>query len=292
MWARWYGPIVERFRTWASEEPAVRAAIIVGSQARTTEPADRWSDLDIVIFHTEPERLIASAEWCHRFGTVVLSMVESTAVLNSKERRVIYSDGRDVDFAVFPAAFLPYLAQNPSGAQVLNRGYHILIDKDHRLAGLSQSLAQTRRTEGRLPSPEEFEGVVADFWYHVLWFAKKLRRGEIWIAKMGCDGYLKQLLVPMMEWHALAEGRGKVDVWHDGRFLDRWAPSSVLARLPATFARYDPKDLERALRETGQLFSSLAGDVAKAIGATYPRDAESEIQALVTQTLHEDASLG
>jgi len=283
MWARGYGPIVERFRNWADEEPAVRAVMIVGSQARTREPADRWSDLDLVIFHTEPEKLIASSEWYHRFGTVVLSMVESTSVLNNKERRVIYSDGRDVDFAVFPATFLPFVAQSPEGKEVLGRGYHVLLDKDHQLTGLPEALGEHRPSKGRPPSREEFEGVVADFWYHVLWVAKKLRRGEVWTAKMGCDGYLKQLLLGMLEWEAATVSEGNVDVWHDGRFLDRWAPQPVLSRIPATFAQYDLTDIERALHETGKLFSSLAREVATATGTTYPSEAESAIWTLVDQ---------
>jgi len=292
MWARWYGSIVERFRSWATEDSSVRAAMIVGSQARTTEPADEWSDLDLVVFHTEPEKLIASMEWFRRFGTVVLSMVEPTAVLNNKERRVIYSDGRDVDFAVFPASYLPYVARSPEGAAVLSRGYHVLVDKDHQLENVPEVLAQGRRPGGRLPRAEEFEGLVADFWYHILWVAKKLRRGELWTAKMGCDGYLKRLLVPMMEWQATVHDGVKTDVWHDGRFLERWAPSFVRSRIPATFAQYDSKDVKRALRETGQLFSLLAREVATATGARYPADAEAKVWTLVDRTLHDGDARG
>ena len=285
MWARWYGSIVERFRKWADSESGVRAALIVGSQARTDEPADEWSDLDIAIFHTDPARLIDSTEWFQPFGTVVLSMVESTAVGGSRERRVLYSDGKDVDFAIFPSAAIPFIAGSPEGLSVLGRGFVILLDKDHQL-GEFRSVARSKAPESLgLPTEEEFRANVSDFFYHLLWAAKKLRRGETWTAKMGCDGYLKLLLVRMIEWSTVASAPTKVDVWHDGRFLDRWAPPEVRARLPATFAQYETRDLSRALGETNLLYSQLAHQVAGRLGWSYPTEAEEAVWKLVHRTM-------
>lgn len=287
MWARRYGSIVERFRKFADSDPDVRAALIVGSQARTDVPADEWSDLDIAIFHIDPARLIDSTEWFQPFGTVVLSMVEATAVGGSLERRVLCSDGKDVDFAIFPSAALPFIAGSPEGLSVLGRGFIILLDKDHQL-GEFGVVARSKAPEPLgLPTEEEFLANVSDFFYHLLWAAKKLRRGEIWTAKMGCDGYLKLLLVRMIEWSTVASASTTVDVWHDGRFLDRWAPPEVRARLPATFAQYEVRDLPRALGETGRLYSRLAHQVAGRFGWNYPTEAEDTVWKLVDRTLRD-----
>jgi len=292
VWARRYGSIVEKFREWAESESDVRAALIVGSQARADLPADEWSDLDIVILHNDPARLIDSTDWFQAFGTVVLSMVERTAVGGSRERRVLYSDGKDVDFAIFPTAAIPYITLSPEGLSVLGRGFIILLDKDHKLGEL-QSLAGTKRPVSLgLPTEGEFLANVSDFFYHVLWVAKKLRRGETWTAKMGCDGYLKLLVVRMIEWSTVADTRTKVDVWHDGRFLDSWAPPEVRSRMPATFAQYDPLDISRALGETGRLYSQLARQVAGAFGWDYPRQAEEKVWELVHGTLRDLPSSG
>jgi aminoglycoside 6-adenylyltransferase len=285
MWARWYGPVVEKFRTWADSNPGVRAALIVGSQARSEVPADEWSDLDIVIFHTDPPQLIESTEWFQPFGTVVLSMVEPTAVGGSRERRVLYSDGRDVDFAIFPSAAIPFIAGAPEGLSVLGRGFVILVDKDRKLEGLRSMARSSVPESSGPPTKEEFLANVSDFYYHLLWFAKKLRRGETWLAKMGCDGYLKMLLVRMIEWSTVASSPTNVDVWHDGRFLDRWAPPEVKSRLPATFAQYATGDLSRALDETGQLYSQLAQQVAGRLGWSYPAEAEEMVRRFVHNTL-------
>jgi len=285
VWARRYGSIVEKFREWADRDSGVRAALIVGSQARTDLPADEWSDLDIAIIHDDPARLIDSTGWFQPFGTVVLSMVERTAVGGSRERRVLYSDGRDVDFAIFPTAAIPYIAGSPEGLSVLGRGFLTLIDKDHQLGELPSLAGIKAPVSHGLPTEEEFLANVSDFFYHVLWTAKKLRRGETWTAKMGCDGYLKLLLVRMIEWSTVASAPTEVDVWHEGRFLDRWAPPEVVARLPATFARYDALDVSRALGETGRLYSRLAQQVSGRFGWNYPTQAEDTVWGLVDRTL-------
>jgi len=285
MWARWYGPMAERIRKWAADDPNVRAVMIIGSQARTNVPADEWSDLDVVIFHADPARLIASTEWFEPFGSVVLSMVEPTAILGSRERRVLYSDGRDVDFAIFPSDAIPFIGGSPEGMGVLGRGFVVLVDKDQKLAKLSSLAATPMTATSQLPTENQFRACVADFWYHFLWFAKKLRRGEAWMAKLGCDGYLKQLLAQVIEWNTIARHDKNADVWHDGRFLDRWADPAIRARLPATFSRYDPSDLARALGETGRLFSELAHQVAESSQWSYPADVEKAVQKLTENTL-------
>jgi aminoglycoside 6-adenylyltransferase len=287
VWTQWYGSIVEKFRDWAEREPGVRAAFIVGSQARAEQPADEWSDLDIVIFHNDPARLIESTDWFQSFGSVVLSMIETTAVGGSRERRVLYSDGKDVDFAAFATSAIPYLTGSPEGLGVLSRGFVVLIDKDHRLGEL-ESLTKNKVPESiGLPTEAEFLANVSDFLYHLLWVAKKLRRGETWTAKMGCDGYLKRLLVRMIEWNTVATASTRVDVWHDGRFLDQWAPANVRAQLPAVFSRYDSRDLSRALGETGRLYSRLAHQVAGRFGWKYPTDAEVRVWELVHRTVED-----
>jgi len=264
--------------------------MIVGSQARTVEPADEWSDLDVVIFHTSPGKLVDSPDWVGQFGEVVLTFVEPTAVLQSRERRVLYADGKDVDFAVFPSTSLGSFAHSAEARAVLARGFEVLVDKDLQLATLKDGVTQPPADQSPLPGEEQFQAALADFWYHVLWAAKKLRRGELWTATLAIDCYLKRLLMEMIEWQAsVRHGKG-VDVWHSGRFFDRWADPEVRARIPATFSRYDLRDLARGLRETSQVFSEIAHEVARGLGWRYPDETESAVRRLTGLTLKENVT--
>ena len=280
-----YKAIVERFRAWASSEPMVRGALIVGSQARNVAPADEWSDLDVILFVADPPKFLDSPEWVERFGTVLLTTVEKTGVEEGRERRVVYAGGQDVDFSIFPSTVQEFVGWSPDAMQVLQRGFEVLLDKDGHLAKLRGQMDEVGELPHLPPTPPEFEACVGDFWYHVLWAAKKLRRGEVWTAKMVCDSYLKRLLLQMVEWSTLLSGKGETDVWHDGRFLDTWAPPEVKEQLPSVFARYDRTDIARALESTGRVFAGQSHKVATLLGVGYPDAMEFAITELVAKTL-------
>jgi len=94
---------LERFTTWALDQADVRSAIIVRSQARADRPADKLSDLDLAIIVTDPSIYLFDTTWLRQFGEPCLIFVESTAVGNFRERRVLFRDGRNVDFSMLPA---------------------------------------------------------------------------------------------------------------------------------------------------------------------------------------------
>jgi len=247
---------------WARQRDDVRALLVVGSQARANVPADRWSDLDLVLIVDDPEPYAEDPSWVREFGQPVLTFLEDTPV-GQRERRVLYESGEDVDFPLFPVTALELLEQSENAAHLLARGYRVLVDR----IGLAERLARVAAAVERSPPPtqRDFTQLASDFWYHALWAAKKLRRGEVFTAKGCLDGYMKDRLVTLLEWHARAID-ASVDTWHDGRFLERWADPGALAALERAFAHYDVRDVARALWETIDLWQGLEEETASRLG--------------------------
>jgi aminoglycoside 6-adenylyltransferase len=158
----------------------------------------------------------------------------------------------------------------------------VLPDKDGLAGRLPAAPADEPVAQ---PTRAEFAQVVADFWYHALWTAKKLRRGELWTAHNCCDSYLKWLVLPMIEWHTLATRGPDVDTWHKGRFLEQWADPRTLDGLRAAFAHHDTADVRRALLATMDLFRWLARETAQALGYVYSDEADASVTALVLEVL-------
>jgi aminoglycoside 6-adenylyltransferase len=251
---------------WAREREDVRAVVIVGSQARTDTPADRWSDLDAVLFVDDPARLAADETWIEEFGTPVLTFLEPTAIGERVERRVLYEHGEDVDFPLVEASSWRDLL--PTATVVLGRGHRVLYDElgmEDELRKLAPPVAPA------LPDAAAFRQLASDFWYHALWAARKLRRGEVLMAKGCADGYMKARLVTLLEWHARAVDPS-VDTWHDGRFIERWADPGALAALERAYAHYDLRDVARALWETVDLFQRLEEETARRLGLAIELD--------------------
>ena len=247
---------------WARETDDVRAVVLVGSHARRDTPADRWSDLDLLLFVDDSDRYAADAAWVARFGDPVLTFLEQTSVAERVERRVLYDDGVDVDFPLLDAATVREVAAVPRVGTVLSRGYRVLHDE----IGVADVLAQAASPEPQeLPDTAAFTQLASDFWHHALWTAKKLRRGEVFIAISCLDGYVKWRLVMMLEWHTRAVDPS-ADTWHDGRFLEHWGDPGALAALERAYAHYDVRDVARALWETIDLFQGLEEETAGRLG--------------------------
>ena len=265
---------------WAREREDVRALLVVGSQARANVPADRWSDLDVVLIVDDPEPYAEHPSWIREFGQPVLTFLEDTPV-GQRERRVLYESGEDVDFPLFSVTALELLEQSENAAHLLARGYRVLIDR----IALAERLARVAAASEQPPPPtqRDFTQLASDFWYHALWAAKKLRRGEVFTAKGCLDGYMKARLVTLLEWHARAIDPS-VDTWHDGRFLERWADPGALAALEKAFAHYDVRDVARALWQTIDLWQGLEEETASRLGFELVLD-HSDLRGRVTEVV-------
>lgn len=245
--------LIERFVPCARAREDVRAAVIVGSRARSEYPADEWSDLDIIVITTDPARYLTSADWLSDLGNVWITFVEPTATGGGMERRVLFEKGVDVDFSIVPEGAARQLAQVEVPleiADIIRRGTQVLLDKDGLLNQLASVSVKTVTRSP--PTQQEFLEKINDFLYHAVWTAKHMRRGELWWAKSCCDSYMKRLLLRMIEWHAHATMGWDYDTWHGGRFLEQWADQRVITALRSSFAHYD------TVRYNGRI--QMAGD--------------------------------
>jgi aminoglycoside 6-adenylyltransferase len=259
---------LEEVSRWAAGRPDVRAAVLLGSQARVDAPADPVSDVDVALFVDEPASYLDDAAWVDTFGERLLRFREPTAVGGFEELRVLFRDGLEVDFAIVPAVVAAELP--PEAVAVFARGFRVLYAD-----GLSFSEPEPSVLETPAPTQERFDQIVNDFWYHLLWSAKKLWRGEVLVAKHACDGWLTGRLVELARWRS-----AETDTWHGLRFFERWAGGDVVEALGPTFARYDAVDVARALRAKAELFGRLEDEIAARHGLVVPEDRPEVLRRL------------
>lgn len=306
-----YERLIEKFVKWAQTQRDIRAAVIIGSRARVVRPADEWSDLDIVIIATDPERYMSRTDWLENIGNPWITFLERTGTGDEMERRVLFEGGLDVDFAFIPQRrvqqlvyllrvrkrFPQILGLLPKAkirqirqgiadfSDTLRRGTRVLLDRDGIVAHFALITVET--PPPRPPTQSEFLEVINDFWYHAVWTAKKLRRGELWTAKGCSDSYMKWLLRQMIEWHARAINGWDYDTWHGGRFLEQWADPRAVEGLRDAYAHYDTDDVGRALFATMDLFRWLAMETAEQLSYPYPTPADEHATELARMLLAE-----
>lgn len=271
-----YMNIKEKLLTLAKQNENIKAIVLIGSSTRDTVKADEYSDLDVIIATELSERWIYG-DYPEKLGDVKMSFVEPT-LGGGKERRVLYDGSLDVDFIIFtPSQFMKAIKEGVAG-WVMNRGYEVMYDSEGYSALLEKNVPHEINYMDL--SESEFDNMVNDFFFHTVWAAKKILRGELWTAKMCIDAYLKNYLLKIIEMYSVLKHH--VDVWHNGRFLERWAEKEVLMDLEKCFAHYDKDDMVSALFSTEDLFGKLASQTAEMKGYKYPKEAENYAKLLLS----------
>ena len=263
-----YFQIKSNILKYAESDDDIKAIVAIGSSTRSDVKADEYSDLDLFIITANTEPWF-SGEYPKKFGNVNISFIENT-LGGGKERRCIYDEDKDVDMLVFTPEQFEAAVKEGVAQWVMNRGYAVLYDSMVFTSLLEKHI--TLSVTAPSMTEDEFMNMINDFYFHNIWAYKKLKRGEIWSAKISVDSYLKNYLLRVIELYC-SKVSG-VDVWHDGRFLDRWADNEILSDLQKCFAHYDKDDIKRALIRTHELFARITRELAEAEGYEYPAGAE------------------
>jgi aminoglycoside 6-adenylyltransferase len=252
----------------AESDDDIKAIVAIGSTTRSDIKADEYSDLDLFVVTSNTEPWF-SGEYPKKFGNVNISFIEDT-LGGGKERRCIYDEDKDVDMLVFTPEQFEAAIKEGVAQWVMNRGYAVLYDSMDFSSLLEKHI--TFSVTAPSMTEDEFLNMINDFYFHNIWAYKKLKRGEIWSAKISVDSYLKNYLLRMIELYRYRVSG--VDVWHDGRFIDRWAGEEILSEIKECFAHYDKDDIKRALIKTHELFARITRELAEVEGYEYPTNAE------------------
>jgi aminoglycoside 6-adenylyltransferase len=273
-----------QFKDYVLKQEDIPLAFLVGSQARTSMPADAWSDIDVVLITEEPAKYLDDSLWLKNLDLVpIITFLEITAVGDQRERRVLFQNGVDVDFSVFPISQFKLMINSglvPAEiATGLRRGILPLKDDENLLGPLQKGLEATNVSNAASSQPwslseQDFKQSTSDFLYHFVWIARKLRRGELWTAKMCNDCYMKRLLLQMIEWYMHSKKGSNYDTWHSGRFIEKWAEEWIVKDLRSTFGDYEIEGIRSSLYSTVKLYSRLAKDVSRDLKFEYPVKSE------------------
>ena len=263
-----YFYIKNKMLEYANNDENIKAIIAIGSSTRAYMKADEFSDLDLFIITSNTEEWFCG-DYPKLLGTINISFIEDT-LGGGRERRCIYDDDKDVDMIILTPEQFEKAVADGVAEWVMNRGYDVLYDSN----GYTELLKTHIKPGSSEPAinEEEFINIVNDFYFHNIWACKKLKRGELWSAKNCVDSYLKNYLLRMMELYRYKIAG--VDVWHAGRFVEKWAGDDIVNDLKMCFAHYDKEDIMRALVATHKLFARITEALAAHEGFEYPEQAK------------------
>lgn len=257
-----YYDIKQRLLSLCKTEQEIRAVILIGSQARDYRKADEYSDIDLIIACSHPERLLYEDTLIRKLGKPVYSFVEDT-IAGEKERRILFDGSLDADMIILNEDRLKSHLNSRSINEIMNRGYKLLFDRCG-IAEYLDKISVIEKTSYIPLSEEEFKNQANDFFFHTVWVEKKVRRGELWTAIMCINGYLKSKLLTVIEMYEHIVHGENYDTRYGGRMIEQWSEDFVTEKLKDCFARYNSDDLLSSLENTKQLYITLCRKCAQA----------------------------
>lgn len=272
--------MLERIAGWARAKPEVRALVLTGSKAQPDANIDPLSDIDIEVVVADVAAFMASGQWWSELGEVwttqVIPALAAAATQTYPMVGVIYAGATTVDFTVIDAQRLSDLTAAGELDRVYAPGYRVLLDPDGLTDGLPKPSGG--RDEPAVLTAAELRAVADAFWFEALRVPKYLIRGELWEAKSR-EWTMKQHLLVMVEWHAVATSGYPFDGYHKGRHLSRWVDARTWQQAHEVFGRFEAVDAWRALDASVRLFDRLASEAARERGLPYPTPADEAIAA-------------
>ncbi len=265
--------VIDRVKAWAERHPLIRVLILESTRANPRASLDIFSDYDFLLVVSDIDSFAQDSRWQQDFGVPLVRFSDQGLELGVEAyaRLVLYADGTKIDYSIWPVALLERVLREPKLPELLDVGYQVLVDKD----GLTQGLVPPTYTAHIPPKPtkHEFQALVEEFWWESIYVAKTLWRDELTQAKYSFDEVMKrQLLIKLLEW--------RVEIDHDwslrpgilGKGLKKLLDHRTWSDFAATYCGPDLEENWQALFATTALFRRIAGEVAAALGYTYPDD--------------------
>lgn len=274
--------VLDRLVAWGERTPEIRAMILTSNRARPDGAVDLFSDYDIILAASDPERLAGDLAWQEEaYGPRLVGWGDDDELfgLPTRFRGVVYRDHVKVDYTIWPNALLEAVAAHPTLPEGLDHGYRVLLDKDAR----TRSWPEPTFTAYVLapPSEAEYQAQVEEFWWDMSYLPKSVRRGDLFFASsFMVEHDLKYLsLRRMLEWRIAIERDWIFAPGSHGRRLEEQLDAETLGDLSQTYASLDADAIWDAVFQLAALYRRVATEVATALGYEYPQEIDDRMTA-------------
>ncbi len=260
-------------KAWIRSNEDIRAALLTSSLVNPLAPVDDFSDLDIELVFLDPSPYLESKDWINLFGDPLNVYEEGIEAFDGKHamKMVQYWDGVKVDFKIYSLEQFKAEVLADELPEDWDIGYEILIDKEGLCIGLKHPTYKVSIIKE--PTEEEFQKIVADFFWDVTYLPKCLVRGDLFYLKFMVEKIIRvEYLIPMIEWYIGSGNQWEVTTNKYGRLFKKYLSTAELKELESTFAGADMAENWIACGNMIDIFDRMAQAVSKVLAYDYDQD--------------------
>jgi aminoglycoside 6-adenylyltransferase len=271
--------IIEQLVGWAERHSDLHAMLLYSSRVDPAGIVDRFSDYDVISIVDDVRPYHADDRWLQEVGDTMVvfrSPIEFEHGFESFGFVTHYHNGMKIDFGFYPVAFVEWIKSRGHVPDYLDRGYVVLIDKDHTTDGLPAPTYSAYIP--RPPTQLEFGQIIEEFFNDAAYVAKNLWRDNLFGAKLSLDHIMKhQCLRRMLEWQSQIHYHWKANIGSHGKRLKGYVKSELWSRLEATYVGFGHEENWEALFTTVDLFREVAIDISRELGLEYLMETDRRV---------------
>lgn len=265
----------------AKADERIRAVLLVGSRADSEAPKDIYQDYDITYFVEDISPFYNNPAWVEeRFGRpLIMQMPE--AMRNpigdgNFNYMMIYPDGVRIDLSF---EFNKYI---DNGEPAI-----VLLDKDNGKGFLPPQIAPKEEYwHIKPPSPLFFYSCCNNFWWCLNNVAKGIARDELPYVMNMLNVWVRSELHDMINWYIGTRHSFNLSTGKAHKYIRKYLPPELYTQYKATYSGSNYTDIWAAVDMMGNLFHTLALEVASHFGFTYRQEEEDGIREYLRMVIH------
>ncbi|HEX6923366.1 MAG TPA: aminoglycoside 6-adenylyltransferase [Bacillales bacterium] len=260
----------------AEDDERIRAVIMNGSRTNPNVKKDCFQDYDIVYVVKEIESFTADHSWVDRFGERIIMQMPEDMVLPPAEKNgrfgylMLFTDGNRIDLTLVPVE----KAEELIGRDSLSI---LLLDKDQMIEPFPPATDEDYIVKP--PTAKQFSNCCNEFWWVSTYVAKGLWRNEIPHAKFVLEVPVRNMLMKMLEWHIGIKAGFTVSAGKDGKYFRNYLEDEVWHQFLKTYPDADYERIWESLFVMGDLFRTIAMNVAHYFDYEYPKKDDNRVTA-------------
>ena len=259
----------------AKEDERIRAVTMAGSRANKDCPVDVYQDFDIAFFVKDVAPFWDNEEWiAEKFGKPSLLQKPESMELIPPDNDgnymylMIFPDGNRIDLQF---TSWPY---DDDGEPMI-----LLLDKDGTFPKIQ--IAEDHWYVKR-PTAKQFADCYNEFHWCLNNVAKGIAREEVAYVMMML-GFVREMLIMMLEWYAGMNHDFKISTGKCGKYFKKYLPETIYERFKDTYPNAETDSMWKATFEMLYLFGDVAREVAAKLEFTYDDLEEQGIENYMKQ---------
>lgn len=259
----------------AKEDERIRAVTMAGSRANKDCPVDVYQDFDIAFFVKDVAPFWDNEEWiAEKFGKPSLLQKPESMELIPPDNDgnymylMIFPDGNRIDLQF---TSWPY---DDDGEPMI-----LLLDKDGTFPKIQ--IAEDHWYVKR-PTAKQFADCCNEFHWCLNNVAKGIAREEVAYVMMML-GFVREMLIMMLEWYAGMNHDFKISTGKCGKYFKKYLPETIYERFKDTYPNAETDSMWKATFEMLYLFGDVAREVAAKLEFTYDDLEEQGIENYMKQ---------